>query len=339
VRVLHLCCTSSFAGVERHVADLAASQAERGDEVVVVGGAVDRMTAAAADPRIRFEPYDGVASSLQLLRHLARPDVANVHMSTAEMVATLSPTLRGVPLVATRHFAAPRGSRRLTRPAVQLVARSVSRQIAVSRYVADHIDGTSVVVHSGVRARPDGMSAARRRRSVLVAQRLEPEKNTSLAIDAFAGSGLGAVGWVLEIAGDGSSSTALRRQASASVASSTIRFLGHRSDVDGLMASCGIYLATRGDEAYGLSVLEAMSAGAPVAAAAGGGHLETVGSVEGAALFAVGDAEGAASTLIALAEDEQRRDEYGTRLQQAQRSRFRLDQQAALTDAVYRGAS
>ena len=54
------------------------------------------------------------------------------------------------------------------------------------------------------------------------------------------------------------------------------------------MRAAGVLLAPRTDEAFGLSVVEAMARGLPVVAAGSGAHLETVGSVPGAALFRAG---------------------------------------------------
>ena len=65
---------------------------------------------------------------------------------------------------------------------------------------------------SGVRPEPDRVAAVDRLPVVLVAQRLEREKHTDVAVRAFAASGLADAGWRLKIAGDG----ALRGELEAS---------------------------------------------------------------------------------------------------------------------------
>jgi glycosyltransferase involved in cell wall biosynthesis len=171
---------------------------------------------------------------------------------------------------------------------------------------------------------------------VLVAQRLEREKRTAVAIRAFARSGLSEQGWQLQVAGEGAERTALERLSKQLGLGDRVAFLGHRSDVDRLMGDAAVLFASRPDEAYGLSVLEAMATGLPVVATGAGGHLETVGSVEDAALFPPGDAAAAGRLLAELAADPRRRDAYGKALQEAQRTRFTLEAQVAATDAVYR---
>ncbi len=208
---------------------------------------------------------------------------------TASEVATVGGLLgRDVAVVATRHFGVQRGRNSLVRRALAPVARRLDAQIAVSDYVARHIDGASVVVRPGV---PDHVSPtpyAARDRVVLVAQRLETEKHTADAVDAFARSGLAASGWTLEVAGAGAEATRLRRRADEAGVGHSARWLGHRTDVADLMQRSRILMATCPAEHFGLTVVEAMSCELPVVAVGSAGHLETVGLVEGAALYATG---------------------------------------------------
>jgi len=72
------------------------------------------------------------------------------------------------------------------------------------------------------------------------------------------------------------------------------------------LGRAGILLASAVAEPLGLSVLEAMAAGVPVVASASGGHIETIGAIEGAPLFPPGDAPAAAAALRALRADSMR---------------------------------
>lgn len=336
LRILHVVCTDAFAGVERHIATLAADQAARGHEVHVVGGDPETVTTMIGNPNVTHVPARTVAQARAAIRRLPRPSVVNAHMTAAEVATVTSPRLRQVPIVSTRHFAHRRGARRLTRPLVRLAARGITAQIAVSRYVADHIDGPSIVIHSGVPTRGDVTPLTAREPVVLMAQRLEPEKATDTGILAFAASALPSHGWRLQIAGDGHLRESLHLLASQYGVRDAVDFLGHRGDVDTLMRSVSILLAPRPDEGYGLTVLEAMAVGTPVVAAAGGGHLETVGCLPDAALFQPGDVAGAARLLDRLADDAASRRTYGTRLQDLQQRCFTVAAQSSATEAVYR---
>lgn len=341
MRVTHLVCTSHFAGVERHVAVLAAAQHDRGDEVTVLGGDVTRMRAAIDRPGVRVVAVDGVARAMRLLsdRRGPSPDVVATHMTAADLAAASAPTLRRTPVVSTRHFAAERGSSPHARAAVTAVSGRITADIAVSRYIADAAGNDSSVVYPGVPDRPAGPPAVERDRTVLMVQRLEPEKATDIGVRAFAVSGLATQGWRLAIAGSGSERRSLATLARELGVDAAVDFLGQREDVADLMARTGLLVATCPVEGLGLSVLEAMASGLPVVASGAGGHLESVGPTTDAALFPPGDVDTAAALLGELAGDTERRDRYGDELRERQRSTFSVSTQAEATDEVYRYAT
>lgn len=342
LQVCHVVCSASFAGVERHVTQLALAQSALGHEVSVVGGDVHPMREALRASAVRHWPGATVPSVTQRLRHVLttqRPDVVHAHMTAAEVaaeVARVTSRRQQGPLVVTRHFAAPRGSQSLVRGLLALAAaQRVSAQIAVSGYVAQRIEGTSTVVYPGVPLGPD-TRPGQRDRTVLVAQRLEEEKRTDLALSAFAHSGLAGRGWRLLVAGSGSQRGRLEGQAHDLGLDEAISFLGSRSDVAELMQRAGLLLAPCPAEGLGLSVLEAMACGLPVVAAASGGHLETVGLVDNCFLYPPLDTALAGRLMASLAEDPETSKSYGDALQRAQRQRFTLSGQAQATEQVYR---
>lgn len=337
MRIVHAVCTDAFAGVERLTARLAAAQQAAGHEVVVVGGEPPSMRRELADSGARHVSADSVAAVAKALDGLVGADVINVHMTAAEVAAALAVRVRSVPVVSTRHFAGTRGSS--SRPARWLTAataRHIRAQIAVSSYVAGHVEGASTVVHTGVPEQDAGHSARERLPRVLVAQRLEVEKATDVAIRAFAVSGLARQGWRLQVAGSGALRPSLERLADECGTGGAVDFLGHRSDVDTLMEEAAVVVAPCDREALGLTVVEAMAHGLPVVASAAGGHLETVGATPGAVLFPAGDHVAAGSALRELALDADRRESYGRDLRKVQRALFTIDTQVAGTDAVYR---
>lgn len=336
MRVLHVICTDAFAGVERYVATLAATQRVAGKTVVIVGGDPLVMGAAIGHLDVKHIAERTVLGAARAINAVPDVDVIHVHMTAAELASTFAYRAWRVPVVATRHFAARRGKTWAGRVIAPLVERRIRATISVSGYVAENIGTPSTIIHPGVPDRPDGALADQREASVLIAQRLEPEKRTDLGVEAFARSGLASRGWRLDVAGDGAERRALERLVRELGVVQSVRFLGQRGDIEFLLSSAGILLAPRMDEAFGLSVVEAMAAGLPVVAARAGGHLETVGTAEEACLFLPGDADEAARMLAELAADLARRDAYGLALQETQRTNFTLEAQERATDAVYR---
>ncbi|MFC8733051.1 glycosyltransferase family 4 protein [Luteimicrobium sp. NPDC057192] len=342
MRVLHVVDSDAFAGVERHVARLARAQAAAGDRVHVLGGAVDAMRAEAG-PRVAVEPVQGLRTTARAVARLGcTADVVHVHMTAAEVAASLAgplAALRGrrlAPVVATRHFARPRGSGRLGPLTAAIARRPVRAQLAISAYVAAHVDGASVVVSPGVDTAGDAPPASDRASVVLLAQRLEAEKDGDVALRAFAASGLAAGGWELHVAGDGALRADLEDLAMRLGIGAATRFLGHRADVPDLLDHAALLLAPCRIEGLGLSVLEAMARGLPVVAADAGGHTELLQGLHGACLVAPGDPDDAARALRVLAADPAARDAYGAAEQQRQRHTFTLENQVRHTEAVYR---
>ena len=336
MRITHLIRSDGWAGVERHVAALCCEQARQGHDVRLIGGDPAIVPGWLGEAEVAFSPVRTLPQAVLALKRVPVPDVLHVHMTAAELAAVMSWRMRHVPVVSTRHFAEVQGSRIVSRPLVRLAARRVRATISISQYVADCIERPSAVVLSGVAPRAAGLTAASREPVVLLVQRLQPEKNSGVALRAFAASGLAARGWRMDVAGGGPLLPTLDRLAGDLGVDGAIRFLGRRSDVPRLMSTAGILVAPHDREGYGLSVVEAMASGLPVVAAAGGGHLETVGRVPGAALFPPGDVDQAADLLRTLALDVPAREAYGTLLRDVQQRELTVTNQTRATERVYR---
>jgi glycosyltransferase involved in cell wall biosynthesis len=329
MKVVHLVTTTAFAGVERYLTYVARAQAQAGLAVVVLGGDRERMAAA----------FDG--SGVQ--HHAARPgprtwarirrsdtDVIHAHMTHAELVAVIAS--HGRPVVATRHFARRRGTSVLGRAAARYIAPRLAAEVAISRFVADSVGGAVEIVPNGV---PEAPMGAHAEPVVLVAQRLEAEKDTATALRAWARSGLAEAGWRLVVAGQGAEQNQLEGLARELGIDHSVRMAGFVDDLQAEMAEAAVLLATAPAEPFGLTIAEAMACGLPVVAACGGSHLETVGRVTPDALFRAGDAHGAAGVLRAVALDEDRRRAAGAALQAYQREELGLAAHVERLGEVY----
>jgi glycosyltransferase involved in cell wall biosynthesis len=152
----------------------------------------------------------------------------------------------------------------------RLAADRVDHFIAISEEVRRRIDKIyrrdSVIIHPPVdtgRFEP----ASRVEDYYLLVGRLVPYRRVDLLIKAF-----NKMDKPLVIAGSGRD-----RQRLEAMAGPTINFLGYVPDgeLPGLMARCRAFVFP-GEEDFGIAPLQAMAAGRPVIAYAGGGALETV---------------------------------------------------------------
>jgi glycosyltransferase involved in cell wall biosynthesis len=344
LHVRHLVRSDGFAGVERYVTYVAPELVRLGHEVSVVGGDPARMRQELAGTGVTFAPARTVAQVARAAMASPRPDLLHAHMTAAELAAVVAGYRLDCPVVATLHFGAGRGHSPLTRRVYRAIESRLDLELAVSRYVADGAGSGVGVLPPGIpdplqhRGAPDlAMDAeAPPGRVVLVAQRLEPEKDTDVALHAWVASGLGARGWSLHVAGDGSCATDLCALAERIDPTSSIRFIGPRSELIDDLSRASIVLAPTPGEAFGLTVVEAMACGRPVIAAGAGGHLESVGPAGHDLLFAPGDVDGAASRLLRLAEDAAARDAAGRDLRRRFEAEYRIEDHAERLTASYR---
>ena len=338
LRIVHAIRSDGFSGVERFVLRLASAQSRDGHRVHVIGGDPERMRGPLADADVG---HTAAARTWEVIRAIRSrrdgADVVNTHMTAADLAAfaSLRRRRRRTAVVSTRHFASPRGK---VGPIEldRVVGGTVDAELAISHAVASAIGRPGTVVHSGLDART--RSAVTRDSIVLIAQRLQPEKQTGVGVEAFARSGLAAAGWRLWIAGIGPDRGRLEAIARSEGVAGSVRLLGYVPDVPGLMDQCGILLAPCPVEGLGLTVLEAMRSGLPVVAARAGGHVELLDGLDRRALFSPGDADAAAAALRELAADEPGRALLGAQEHDRQQADYTIDAQVRGTDAVYRAA-
>jgi glycosyltransferase involved in cell wall biosynthesis len=338
LRIMHAIRSHRFAGVEQFVLRLAVAQAAAGHDVTVVGGARESMAPTLSRAGVAFESGDSVGQVIRAVRRgRSRTDVVNTHMTAADGAAVVALRTARVrpPIVSTRHFAHPRGSAGPVRWDALLAGR-IDAEIAISAAVAAATGLPSTIVRTGLSAAPVLDDQPDRSRTILMAQRLQPEKHTAVGVRAFAASGLAADGWELLIAGDGPERDELQRLAGRLEVDDAVRLLGFRSDIPDLMRRSSLFLATCPNEGLGIAVLEAMSQGLPIVAAGAAGHLELLEGLDPRSLFVPDDAADAGRALRGLAADAGAREALANAAAQRQREQFSLDAQVRGTDAVYR---
>ena len=301
--VVHLVVTSNFAGAERYVVDVARETASRGWTTTVIGGDPKRMPASLGRD-VHWLPGATPVEALRAVGKLGRQDVCHVHMTFAEGVAVTARPRHGARIIATRHFAAARGSSRAGRFLAPFIGRQLDRQIAISEFVAQRLEQPpDAVIRNGVPS--SGLLWREQNRTVLVLQRLEPEKDTATALWIWKESRLAEEGWSLRIVGEGSERASLERIVQSELIAG-VTFAGRTADVSSEFTKAGMMLAPAPAEPLGLAVLEAMAAGVPIVASTSGGHVETIGTVPTAPGFPPRDIEAGAAAVRSLRDDDVR---------------------------------
>lgn len=115
----------------------------------------------------------------------------------------------------------------------------------------------------------------------VTASRLERIKGVDVTVEAFLKRAQHAAG-TLFVLGEGSLEEALRARVIDASLEDRVRFLGPRDDVSSLMAHADAYVSCAREEAFGVSLVEALAAGIPVVAtdaASGPREILAVGAI------------------------------------------------------------
>lgn len=332
MHIVHLVCSPAFAGVEQHMLTTAIEQAKT-ERVSVIGGDPKAMRPGLEAAGVQWYPGGSRAEAWRSLRGIESYDILATHMTDADVVGAFAHT-KGSKVISTRHFAAPRGSSPLAKAIARVVNPRIDAQISISQFVADRVEGDSTVIYNGVLVAEE--SATAREKTVLVMQRLEPEKDTGLALAAWELSQARANGYKLVIGGRGALTDDLVADARRRGISDSVEFAGFIEDPGALLDQVSIVVATAPSEPLGLVVLEAMAHGVAVIASDGGGHRETVGSVNTAHMFPPHNAAALAAQIDSLAADAGAREAYGAELRARQREAFTIAHQVEQGLALYR---
>jgi phosphatidylinositol alpha-mannosyltransferase len=359
-----LVCPYSFdvpGGVQFHVRDLAEHLLDGGHHVSVLAPADDDTPvppyvspAGRAVPlkyngsvaRVKFGPV----SAARVRRWLAEGqfDVLHIHEPSSPSLAMLALWAAEGPIVATFHTANLRSrAMQAAYPVLRPALEKVSARIAVSedarRTVVEHFGGDAVVIPNGVYVdrfaaaptRAEWVGSPERPSVAFVGRLDEPRKGLPVlaaAVPAVLERHPGARFLVL---GRGDGEEAL--EGLPAPAAAAVDLLGPLDDAAkaSLLRSVDAYVAPHsGGESFGIVLVEAMSAGAPVVASDLGAFRRVLDDGELGVLFPTGDPAALAATLSDLLDDAARRADLAARASAAVR-RYDWSTVASRVLAVY----
>ncbi|NNG40791.1 glycosyltransferase family 4 protein [Flexivirga sp. ID2601S] len=324
-------------GVQLHVRDLAEHFIAQGHHVRVLAPAdEDAALPDYVDPagRAMPVPYNGSVARLlfgpvtaaRVGRWIDRGafDVLHVHEPFSPSVSMLAMMAAEGPVVGTFHSSTLRSRVLLTfMPLLEPHLEKLSGRIAVSREALGTIHrhegaADAVIVPNGVNVDRFAQApvaaqwqGSDERPTIAFLGRLEePRKGLAVLLDAMPWLLAARPGLRLIVAGPGDPAEALRHTSAEVVAA--CEFLGMVSDVDKarLLRSVDAYVAPNvGGESFGIILVEAMSAGAPVIASDLPSFRDVLDGGPAGVTFRTGDPADLAATVLAVLGDRSRRDE------------------------------
>jgi len=322
-------------GVRTHVADLAQTLLTRGHEVSVLAPMdadphADTPSWVVDGGRPIALPYNGAVARVNFgfkparrVRQWIRDgqfDVLHVHEPVALGLSPLALWAANGPMVATWHSAHER-SRILTAgyALAQTAMEKVRGRIAVSeearRTLVGHLGGDAVLIPNGVRIEPYQVAEPHPafdpgRPSLLFLGRIdEPRKGLDVLLEALPSIVDTVPNLQVVVAGPGNADD--RRAAIDPRIGEHLTFLGRISDEDKARAlhSASIYVAPHtGGESFGIVLIEAMAAGAPVLASDLPAFRRVLGTPPAGVMFCNQDATALATAARRLLASEAERD-------------------------------
>jgi len=323
-------------GVQFHIRDLAEYFIRLGHEVSVLAPADDDtplppyvVSAGRAVP----VPYNGSVARLNFgflsaarvrrWLHDGAFDVVHIHEPTSPSLGLLTCWAAQGPMVATFHTSNPRSRAMIAAYSIlQAALEKISARIAVSEYarrtLVEHLGGDAVVIPNGVDvdffARAEPRPEWQGETLGFIGRIDEPRKGLPVLIKALPRIFAERPGARLLIAGRGDEEEAVAGLPPE--LRSRVEFLGMVSDEDKarLLRSIDLYIAPNtGGESFGIILVEAMSAGAPVLASDLDAFAQVLDQGGAGELFTNEDAEALAEAAVRLLGDPARRAELRER--------------------------
>ena len=316
-------------GVQFHIRDLADHLIRLGHEVSVLAPADDDtplppyvVSAGRAVP----VPYNGSVARLNFgllsaarvrrwLQHGAF-DVIHIHEPASPSLGLLTCWAAQGPIVATFHTSNPRSRAMIAAyPILQPALEKIRARIAVSEYarrtLVEHLGGDAVVIPNGVDvdffATAEPKAEWQGRTIGFIGRIDEPRKGLPVLMKALPAILAEVPDARLLVAGRGDEEEAVA--ALPAEMRSRVEFLGMVSDEDKarLLRSVDVYVAPNtGGESFGIILVEAMSAGAPVLASDLDAFAQVLDQGEAGELFANEDADALAAAAVRLLGDPAR---------------------------------
>ena len=347
MKILHLVTHLNTGGITTYIRTLAREQVKAGHEVFVWGaqGSYSEdlralgITVFDDVPRCKSELSPRLWLTLPKLIYVLKSqaiDIVHTHTRVTQVLMAAASSFTRIPYLSTAHMFYKRRLGRRLFPCWGKVVIAISKTMAEGlRTIFKQIElPPVVVVPNGIevdklhvkfekvdRDKIRATYGCRQEDLVLLSLcRLIPVKGIPILIDAFAIAQKEVSEMKLLVAGDGDPNyiKKMKTRVSELGLDPQVLFIGNEPEIEKPLRAGDIFVAPYlWPEAFGLSVLEAMSVGLPVAGSRSGGIVELLGDGKYGLLFERESVADLASCLVRYAKDQPLRSRMGQVARQA----------------------
>ena len=334
-----------------------------GNYLTLQGKSLDRVVRLRALGR-EIRGWRDLYALLHLTRLMrrVRPHIVHTHTAKAGTLGRLAARLAGVPVVVhtyhghVLHSYFPRAKTRTFLVIERWLARHTDRLLAVSDTVRLELLSFGIGTAEQVVTLPLGLDLGRflnceslrgRVRAELgldpetplagIVARLVPIKAHEIFLDAAARVAREVPRSQFLVVGDGERRAELEAYARRVGLAGRVRFLGWRSDLEGIYADLDVAVLTSRNEGSPVSLIEAMAAGRAVVATRVGGVPDLVDDGVTGVLVPSGDAASLAQAIAVLLADPERRRTLGQAGRKRAYPAFSADRLVSDMDKLYTG--
>lgn len=296
-------------GLVNVAVDLACVQADRGENVTVVGEAGDYESLLGAHG-VGFVPLEGRSGPASLVRNAVevgrtirarRADIVHVHAMAGIAYAFPWRVVGGFKVVSTVHTAFRRSSILMGFADRVIAVSDANKRALEKRGVAGR---KIVVLHNAPLESPRRLafspSADLERPAIVSVAGLFHRKGIDVLIDAFDRIAARFPGAALYLVGAGPDEDAFRRQAAATSVASRVHFLGFQSDPQPFLRAADVFVLASREDPFPLVIAEARAAGCAIVGTRVDGIPETLDGGDAGLLVPAADAERLAEAISSL---------------------------------------
>ncbi len=360
LRILHTEASTGWGGQEIRILTEMDALRGRGHRLGLIaqpGAEILARARGAGFPafEIRMRGALDLVAAAQVARVLRREgaEILNTHSSVDAWVGGWAGRCLGIPIVRTRHLAIPLRANPLSPRVYSWMADCVvttgedgkALLLRQAPLTSDRV----TVVPTGVdlqrfdpaRTRPArvraelGLDVSSRFVGVVAVLRLF--KGHAVLLEALASPPLAGRPLQLILAGNGPVEGLLKAQVSRLGLEARVRFLGHREDVEDILAACDVVvLPSVRDEGVPQAILQALALGRPVVASDVGGIRQIVYHGVTGLLVPAEDCTALAAAIARLLDDGALAASLGEAGRRMVRATYGIDPMAGAMEALYR---